>query len=582
MAFPADISGFTVNKVRVSTGDTISNGFQKGNMCLGISYDYGAYDESCYTGWYQGMWSATGSTIFDRKIIYGRKDPGGSLFFRDNSVDGILIGDASDTLLIGAQKFTLEFWFKHNTGTTANTQYYLFGNVTSADTIGLVFLYDPANSILTVRAGETSNWDIFTFTSSTNSTDWHHVCLERNIKDTLVLLVDGQKKGSLNSNTQSITSPDKKYSIGIPIDESTNFYDRGRCYITNLRFLFGMGKYDDNGFTVPPYPISAIGKSTGPVNSKLMLNVRQISSYLNNSGLSSFTFSAATSYPIWSTESPFLYDIPSIFVTKSDQDVINIVTSNFQSTATTYASAIQTINDDNNALIQNFVYPEIRTLGLTHCFDSGHLTSYPYNRQSVSSNNKWYNLVNRVDQNPGIIDSTVTLTGINANTYFITPNNRDAVTISGLSINNNFTLIIFIGMNVEVTNNDIFSFTADTEPSGIYINLQRDTVYYTLNDTSGTGTIFSDSIRISPYSDPDDHTVAIGFDSSSSFAMMLLDDTYNTTSIGNGRDPVVSNVKISSSIDGRLYGCILYDRLLEKEEIDNIRTLFRLRIPNLV
>lgn len=580
MAFPADISGFTVNKVKVSTGNTISNVFQKGNMCLGISYDHGAYDESCYTGWYQGMWSATGSTIFDRKIIYGRKDPGGSLFFRDNSVDGILIGDDSDTLLIGSQKFTLEFWFKHNTGTTANTQYYLFGNVTSADTIGLVFLYDPANSRLTVRAGETSDWDIFTFTSSTNSTDWHHVCLERNIKDTLVLLVDGQKKGNLNNNTQSITSPSKKYSIGIPVDESTNFYDRGRCYITNLRFLFGMGKYDDGGFPVPQYPISAIGKSTGPVNSKLMLNVRQVSSYLNNSGLSSFPLSAATSYPTWSTQSPFLYDIPSIFVARNEDDVINIVRSNFQSSATTFTRAIDAINNDNNALIQNFVYPEIRTSGLTHCFDSGHLTSYPYNKLSVSSNNKWYNLVSRVDQNPGVLDSDVILSGLTENLYFRTPSNKNGITISGLSINDNFTLIIFIGFEQQ-QNRNVFSFSADSEPSGIKIDQSGDSINYSMNDGNGAPS-FTDNIRINPFSDSDNHMIAIGHDNPTSIDMVYLDGkSYQTYSSGFSRDPVQADITLCGSLRARLYACILYNRLLDQNELDNIRILFGERIPNL-
>lgn len=584
MAFPADINGFIVNKVKVNPDvDTpLPLCFNKGAISVGISRDYNPYDESCNTGWYQGMWSATGSSIFNRSVVFSRKDPGGSLYFRDTQSNGILIDDPNDQLLLGTEKFTIEFWFKHDNTTTATTQYFVFGNVGAADTVGIVFFYNPSTTVFTVRAGDSSNWDVFSATTSIDKISWHHICLQRNIQNRIQFIVNGNVIGETTTNLL-ISSPTKKYSIGIATDLSTGVYSRARCRITNLRMLFGMAKYPITPITVPIYPISALGKSGGTINSKLMLNVRQPNSYLNNSGYANAPFSAVTSYPTWSDDSPFLYDIPSIFIGRSNNDLENIIRStinpNFtQDPSNRRGSIMSAITYNNNIMIQNFVYPEIPTSGLTICLDSGHLTSYPYveNKTNLTTDldTKWYNLVSTKNQ-VAVLDSSVTISSsTSGNTFFITNNTKKSVTISGMNISQDFTLLIITEDNYD-NSGTIFTFgNGMPYNSGIEITQAGKNYTFNLYDNSA---ILADSQTITASGNA--NFIGIGYDGVGGGSTFIVDGNYIKRNQTISRDVLEVNTIFCENVGKNIYALLLYDRFLTETEVNIIRDGFRARIP---
>lgn len=574
MAFPADINGFIVNKVKVNTGTTIDNCFNKGNISIGVSTDYGSYGESCYTGWYQGMWNTSGSTVLDdttRLMVFSRKSPGGSLFFGTNKA--IRINDDSDDLTLNQQKFTIEFWFKNFTPTN---DYLIFGNVSSGDTTGIAFIYKNSNNSLIVRAGDdVSNWNVIDYTSSTLSSAWHHVCLQRDIVGsnyTNALYIDGVVVYS-GTSQRPIVSPNKKYSIGSYLGGGSY----ASCFLTNLRVLIGMAKYPINGFVVPIYPISALGKSGGTICSKLMLNVRQPNSYINNSGYSSITFAPLSTYPNYDTSTPFLLDIPAIYKTPKNQllNVVKSINNNFSGT-TGQEALLETVSN-NNIMLQNFVYPEIPTSGLQLCLDSGHISSWPNQTAGVNNNfNKWYSLISNskfANLNTGLTVNN----NVSGNTYFTTSNTIvENILISGLTIPESFTLLLF----ADTKTIDVGYFFNTGQPeNGVLISQNSTNLVFSLADSLGVVNyleIISNQPTLNQVL-----CYGIGYDAASTTTLASLNNNYITTIQGVARGTTTfDSTIIAQSIRKDVYAVLLYDRLLSTTEIDSIRNAYSSRLLN--
>ena len=576
---------FLPNKIKVNYGESELLSISKGDITLGISDEYGlvdVYPESCYTGWYQGIQSS-GNTggIFQNSVIYSRKSPGGSLEFNKNNNEGVLINDDSDDLLIGTQQFTIDFWFKPLTNTS---DYHIFGSVSSADTEGVLFFYKSTPNTMEIRLGSAGgSWNIYLITTTALTVNtWNHICLQRDINNNITHFVNGVSGNSTQSNG-FISSATKKYSIGTYIG-GTGY---GNFRITNLRVLMGLAKYPNSGFVVPIYPISAIGKSGGTICSKLMLNVRQSTSFLKNSGYSNITFTDLLNRPTYRTDTPFLYDIPSIFVRSSElldnrTTFVSIIKSIMRTfTGTTADEILEEYFNSDNIAIQNFDYPQIPMSGLTILLDSGHFSSW---RNNIK---KWYSLVNTGVSFDGILNDGITGETYNKNQFIISNTQSPAGgIIYNAPLTPSFTAIVIGNPNGTWDTGFLFGTTGST-PNGFAMYQNYDALIippqrfeFHLYDSSGVLQIMDSPAPNAP-NISGTHMFTIGYDVNTNESIIKINNKpiQSTTSYNPDRTTGNANIIISdSNLNYDLYAVLLYNRLLVESEISDIYNVFRTRM----
>lgn len=451
-----------VNKVRYNNGILEDLCFNKDNISLGISSDYkisdsadnlpDAYAESCFTGWYQSV-STTNNITANTKsnyVLLSNKPPGGSVQLPGTTMINISDSNLGYTAL-SCKDFTLEMWiyvpddspniFTTPIITNGDNSSYSQGYKIEVTHDGLGNIY--FNTYLGSISG---NWDILNSITEPQiaygTNMWHHICLSR--KDNIIKFsVDGNWIFAANSNL-CISSANTSSFIGGFRNSTVNKGTEG-FYFTNLRFLFGMVKYNLNSnFTVPTYPISAIGNTGSTITVPLLFNAFQNTKKFFNHGQRNFTIIETGTMP-WSSNTPFLYDIPRIYKwgqTANANDFItnmNNIAKNIDGSGpfTTFQEVTNWYRGKNNVFINNFECENIPTSGLTYYYDPEHIMSFPGAVDfSGHTGSSVYNLVNNSTSVLDIKDPN----NFRTDELYTTTNNY--FDIKNLTINSAFTAVV--------------------------------------------------------------------------------------------------------------------------------------------
>lgn len=506
-----------VNKVRYNNGILEDLCFNKDNISLGISSDYkisdsadnlpDAYAESCFTGWYQSVNTGISSTANTKSnyVLLSNKPPGGSIFLQKRQ-SGVRIRETGQNGIpfLNCNDFTLEFWvkfagFSYTPFTLPNLTPIITNTISTFVSGYIIGIYTDGNGIsnLALYLGSDQStvlnpWDIFNdaLTDSFISADtWYHVCLSRKEYD-IKFAVNGVWTKSVNTalcidNLSGVTSDNEVYIGTYSNTYNVGMTDKCDFYITNLRYLIGVAKYDLNAenFTPPSYPISAIGNSAHTFNVPILLNTFQSSKAFFNSGISR-NIAINSKDTTWQNNTPFLYDIPRIYKwgqTANANDFIsnmNNFAKNIDGSGpfTTFQEVTNWYRGKNNVFINNFEYENIPTSGLTYYYDPEHIMSFPgavdFTGHTGSS---VYNLINNSTSVLDIKDPNNFRTD---ELYTSTNNHFD---INNLTINSAFTAVVVFrkqNSSFDFGGSLIVGITGNTSQNisnGFIINTQNNT-----------------------------------------------------------------------------------------------------------
>ena len=174
------------------------------------------------------------------------------------SINYITTPDHAD-FNVGANNFTVDFWFKK----TAGTGSYLTGfGICDSTTVGtnssMNFLVDATKTgVVQIQVFIGTNTNFVNGTTLITDTNWHHVAAVRNTT-TLALYQDGVLQGTSNVAAGTINNSSRMPTIGRLGDYTAGYYMHG--WIDEFRFSNGTARWTSN-FTPPT---SAYGISNPP------------------------------------------------------------------------------------------------------------------------------------------------------------------------------------------------------------------------------------------------------------------------------------------------------------------------------
>lgn len=276
-----------VNGVRTYNAgfsDTMANSF---NLRIGGTYDY--YGETWYyfpgylsdvryskTGRYSGttitvptapltndantlgLLNFTNAGIFDNsmhnnlrtvgnaQISTAQSKFGGSSMYFDGSGD-YLTRPNNDLNNLGTGNFTIELWFKSNTG-SMNTHACLVASYSNPASGSWAFKAQSGNTGYIQFASYGPSWnDWVTTTNIASDQQWHHCAVTRS-GNTLRIFVDGVVAGTWDiSSASSFTGGGHPLTVGFMAQDSTSYLNG---YIDDLRITRGVARYTA-AFTPP-------------------------------------------------------------------------------------------------------------------------------------------------------------------------------------------------------------------------------------------------------------------------------------------------------------------------------------------
>lgn len=276
-----------VNGVRTYNAgfaDSMANSF---NLRIGGSYDY--YGESWYyfpgylsdvryskTGRYSGttitvptepltndantlgLLNFTNAGIFDNsmhnnlrtvgnaQISTAQSKFGGSSMYFDGSGD-YLTRPNNDLNNLGTGDFTIELWFKSNTG-SMNAHACLVASYSNAASGSWAFKAQSGTTGYIQFASYGPSWnDWVTTTNIASDQQWHHCAVTRS-GNTLRIFVDGVVAGTWDiSSASSFTGGGHPLTVGFMAQDSTSYLNG---YIDDLRITRGVARYTA-AFTPP-------------------------------------------------------------------------------------------------------------------------------------------------------------------------------------------------------------------------------------------------------------------------------------------------------------------------------------------
>lgn len=443
-----------INKIRYNIGSNEPLCFNCNGMSAGISSEYmsiGAYAESCYTGWYQNV-TSSGSTYKEFYVLAERKSPGGSLYYTRNQ-GYTRFSDPSSFLSLSGGDFTIEFWFKSTGSAGHNTPILTNRSNTLTPIGGYQIIYNSdfsGNFGFSVGVGSgVLDFDMLDGSTNQDFSEnvWYHVVLCR--KDTQIKFgVNGSfVLGSTSNDTIWDTN-----SVSISSYKNVVFSASG-FKVTNLRYYIGRCYYNINvnSYDVPIYPIPALGKTGNTDSTPLLINVFQETKLARNYGQRPIGVENDCD---WSSDTPFLYDIPSIYrwvsgsnTTNTINNFSNISINNGGPAITTLSGCTEFINT-NDVYLQNFDYEDIITSGLTVLYDYEHPMCF-FNMNSGET--KIYNLVNRI----GGSNSGQTVGGVSYDDGGLSNGSAIGYVTTTVPLGSAFTMVsIFKGVDPTFSNKD--------------------------------------------------------------------------------------------------------------------------------
>lgn len=194
--------------------------------------------------------SASGHSLGDNGDVHHSTDEkkfGTSSIFFDPAEESYIDSANSSDWNFGTDPFTIDFWFRSNSGSSGynmitdhrNSVSNYVGWVVGIDTDGYIGGGVQNNAL--------SPTDRFTW-STTNVRDnsWHHFALVREANGTIKMYLDGVHEGT--PNTLGGIDVDNSVDLVIGCDDTVaNFYDG---YLDELRISKGVARWTSN-FVVP-------------------------------------------------------------------------------------------------------------------------------------------------------------------------------------------------------------------------------------------------------------------------------------------------------------------------------------------
>lgn len=184
----------------------------------------------------------------------------GSMYF-DGTGDYLTVANSPINNL-GTSDFTIELWFKSDTG-SMNTHACLVASYSSAVSGSWAFKAQSGTSGYIQFASYGPSWnDWVTTTNIASDMAWHHCAVTRS-GNTLRIFVDGTQRGSWDiSAASSFTGGGHPLSVGFMAQDSTSYLNGN---ISNLRIIKGTALYT-SAFTPPTAPVTPTAATTFYVN----------------------------------------------------------------------------------------------------------------------------------------------------------------------------------------------------------------------------------------------------------------------------------------------------------------------------
>jgi hypothetical protein len=158
---------------------------------------------------------------------------------------------SSTPLVLGAEDFTIEFWFYCTTSGATNQVLYRIGSAAYAP-IAIVL---NSGSMYIDLSTTGSAWAWSSGATAVTLNQWNHVALVRN-GGTTTSYINGVTSYSASSVT--LWNPGTNLGIGAAIDGTTPYTG----YISNLRVVKGTSLYSGTTITVPTSPLTAIANTS--------------------------------------------------------------------------------------------------------------------------------------------------------------------------------------------------------------------------------------------------------------------------------------------------------------------------------
>lgn len=192
---------------------------------------------------------------FSPSSAYSTSSSGGSMSF-DGSGDYLSAANSSVNNL-GTNNFTIELWFKSDTG-SLNTHACFVASYSSPTSGSWAFKAQSGTSGYIQFASYGPSWnDWVTSTNVAADKSWHHCAVTRS-GNTLRIFVDGAVAGTWDITGKSFDGGGHPLTVGFMAQDSTSYINGN---ISNVRIVNGTALYTA-AFTPPTGPLTAVSGTT--------------------------------------------------------------------------------------------------------------------------------------------------------------------------------------------------------------------------------------------------------------------------------------------------------------------------------
>lgn len=166
---------------------------------------------------------------------------------------GSYISSSSTDFVVGAQDFTIDFWFNLNGDNLAYNRYLAGKYATGSGFFYLLFAQSTNGGQLTFTAYNGATRTIQSTTNFTNSSSWVHAEILRSSTD-LLLFINGSLQSTVAIGSGAFDYNGSAFGIGTAPGADAGFPDYDfRGYLDEFRYSVGIARHTAN-FTPPTGP----------------------------------------------------------------------------------------------------------------------------------------------------------------------------------------------------------------------------------------------------------------------------------------------------------------------------------------